>query len=455
MQRPGRIYLKIFVPFAAVLMLALLYASWVASTLLASALTQRLDEQMSHALDVLATGVLPLTEDLLRRTSELLRADIVLLDTEGEVALSTTPIDADLANVLRVEAERNGSLREYGQLRISMERVAVGRDGRYNHVAAITNLSDLRDAARDTAWLLALSAAAAAVLLAIAGHYLARTITRPILELSDMAKRIAAGNRDVRVALEQSDEIGALADSLNEMAGRLDAYEHELKEQSRLSALGEMAARVAHEIRNPLTAIKLRLQMLAETGGPNETVDRLLREIQRLELIVASALTVARPQRLNQSRADLNAVLDDVLALVETQLTHQRLHLEKRFGQLPIVPVDADAIKQILFNLINNAAAAQPRGGRIRVSSRLCEGADTVEVTVEDAGPGMPAADAQASSQETRGVADARSGAVRLGLGLKLCRELVDLHRGTLRVDRSPELCGARFAIVLPVSIIP
>jgi signal transduction histidine kinase len=174
-----------------------------------------------------------------------------------------------------------------------------------------------------------------------------------------------------------------------------------------------------------------------------------LREIDRLELIVSSTLTAARPRHLNLAPADLNSIVDDVAALLEPQLAHQRIRLERVAAELPRAALDSDRIKQIVFNLVNNAAAAQPHGGTVRVltGSNGAADAPAVELIVEDAGPGMPETAWRTLQIDT-------SPAPRLGLGLRVCRELVELHGGKLAMGRSAELGGARFTVTFPLTII-
>jgi signal transduction histidine kinase len=450
MKRLGGIYLRFFVPFAGVLVLAMFCAWWIAAALLSSTLNRRLDDQLSYALAAMADGVFPVTEDVLRQASQLLRADVVVVNKRGEPVLSTAELGDELEATLRAQLQAGEPLGRHRSFRILMRPFAQGRDTRYAAIAAIADLGVVREAAQRAALLLALATAGAAIVLAVAGHHLASSITRPIGELSGMAKRIAAGERAVRVGTAEKNEIGALTHSLNDMAAKLEQYEKELEEQSRLTALGEMAARIAHEVRNPLTAIKLKLELLADAphAASTDVIARLLREIERLELIVSSTLSVARPRNLNVAPTDLNAVVDDVATLLEPQLVHQRIRLSKMLGALPRAELDSDRVRQILFNLLNNAAAAQPRGGDIRVLTQLdsTPAPPAVCLTVEDAGPGMP--------EETWAALQAKPSASRLGLGLKLCRELVELHGGSLSMDRSPKLGGARFTVTFPVSII-
>jgi signal transduction histidine kinase len=449
--RPTQTYLRLFLPFAAVLVTAMIAAWWIAAGLLFATLERRLDEQLGHAVDVLGTGSIPPTADLLTRLGDLLRADVAFLAADGSAPLSTAPPVAAigaavLADLLaRSAGDAAAVTADAGDYRVVLERAT--RDPRFVAVVAWASLADVRAAARSAALWLALATALATVALGAAGYHLLRRITATIGKLSRMAERIAEGERDVQVSVDVPDEMGTLTAALNGMAKRLAAYEAELAEQTRLSALGEMSARIAHEIRNPLTAIALKLELLAESvqGEAAAEVRALLKEIERLDLIVTSTLSVARPQRVDARPMDLNTIVEEVGALVTAQLAHQGVMLRMRLQPLPTTPLDASRVKQVLFNLINNAAAAMPDGGALQIATAAADGA--VVLHVEDSGPGV--AEAQPLFEST-----SASGRFKLGLGLSLCRELVELHGGSIAASRSPELGGARFSVIFPVPII-
>jgi signal transduction histidine kinase len=449
----GKTYWRLFLPFAAVLAAAMVAAWWIAATLFTSTLERRLDEQLRRAVAVLSDGSFPVTADVLDRVRALLDADVVFVGADGAVALSTLtpegPFDTAAITALLADAEGDDVLTtDTAGNRIVLHRSS--RDPRFVAVAAIGSLADVRAAAREAALWFGLATVLATLLLGAAGFRLLRGITGPVARLSRMAERIADGERDVEVPVEQHDEIGALTTALNGMARKLAAYETQLADRTRLAALGEMAARIAHEVRNPLTAIALKLELLAETGDARVAAEirTVLKEIARLDLIVTSALSIARPQRIDARPADLNRIVEDVASLVAAQLAHQRIALETRLGALPEAPLDEGRIKQVLFNLVNNAAAALHDGGTLRLTT-LAAPPGSVSLHVEDSGPGVPETRAQGLFEGT-----SASGRFRLGLGLNVCRELIELHGGEILASRSDDLGGARFTVVLPVSII-
>jgi signal transduction histidine kinase len=235
------------------------------------------------------------------------------------------------------------------------------------------------------------------------------------------------------------------------MTARLASYEAELADRSRLAALGELSARIAHEIRNPLTGLKLHLQLLAEsaTEAQAATVTRLLDEVRRLELIVASSLALGGGQRAAPQPGDLVTVVEEVLQLMEPSLRHRHIDVTRQLAALPSVTMDRDRLKQALLNLVANAADALPGGGTIAVTTARDRAQDRVRVSVEDSGPGFPP-ERLAPASDGAG-SDKPFG---LGLGLRLCREIATEHGGRLELGRSDTLGGARATIELPADTI-
>jgi signal transduction histidine kinase len=453
------LYPRLFLPYAATLVLVSTLAWWIAIQLLTSTLEQRLEQQLDHATEVLAQGRLPLTPDLLERLAELMRARILLLEEDGRfTAHPPFTHDSTLQAALQprlaaaVTSGTSNLRLQSGDTPYLAVLRALPEDGqsRYRAVAAITSLADVRAATRRTAWWLGGAALIGTLVLAWLGHRVARSITVPIGQLVQLSERIASGDRTARVNLSRDNEIGTLARALNRMAEHLQVYEQEAADQNRLATLGEMAARVAHEIRNPLTAIRLQLQLLGESlaGREQPRVARLLGELDRLELIVSGTLTMARPQHLRQQPLALPALVREVCDLMAPQLAHRHIDLEQQAGQVPELSLDGDRVKQVVFNLLANAADALPAGGTIRV--RTAADATEVILTVEDSGPGIT------PEQRERIFSGAGSGkANSLGVGLLLCRELVELHGGRIEADASPGLGGARFRVRLPRADMP
>jgi signal transduction histidine kinase len=437
-------------------LLAAMCAAWVIATLIFTrTLEQRVADQLADTADVLTRTGLPLTNELLQRVADLQQDEIALLDAQGAIVAGTSGnLAPSVAPHVAAAGSGDAATGTMHRLDVGSEPViALVRpipprsDPRAARLLITASLKDARDAARRAALGMGLAVLAAGALLVLLQYYLVRSITQPISGLVAMANEIAAGRRDVRAAPAPHGELQALGTALNDMTAKLASYESELADRSRLAALGEMSARIAHEIRNPLTGLKLHLQLLDERASPADktTVRRLLDEVGRLELIVASSLSLTRPQPANLREGDINAAVDEVLHLMEPSLRHRGIELQRAFVQVPHTTFDRDRIKQAVLNLVVNASDALPGGGNVLATSRHDPARGIVAISIEDSGPGIdpqlgdPAIAIPGSSKP-----------FGLGLGLKVCREIVAEHDGKLDLGRSEKLGGGRATIELP-----
>jgi signal transduction histidine kinase len=234
-----------------------------------------------------------------------------------------------------------------------------------------------------------------------------------------------------------------------------------LRERDRLAAMGEMAAGLAHEIRNPLGSIKAAAQFIDGVGGATaqqkEFLGIIVEEVGRLNRVVGSFLDYARPYQGNPSLGDPREVIARTLQLARADLPED-IHLEIELPEsLPEVRIDPEHLRQVLLNLVRNASEAMQGDGRVMVSARARGGAtlsepgavdrpSTVEILVRDTGPGIAASVRQHlfvpfSTTKEKGT----------GLGLAISHRLVESAGGRLEM-RSSDASGTTFAIVLPVA---
>jgi signal transduction histidine kinase len=266
-------------------------------------------------------------------------------------------------------------------------------------------------------------------LVGVLGVVTARAVARPLERLADQARSLPAG--EVR-PVGGGAELDHLVDALNRML-------QEVRRGERLAVMGRMAAGVAHEIRNPLSSIKMTVQMLRESIPDREACDRVLREIERLELITAELTGASQPLRLE--RASLARVADEVLDLMGPRLAHLGVAVEKRYAAVHDVAVDGARFKRCLMNLVLNGAQAMPSGGPLVVELEARGG--RVRLGVVDAGGGVP--EALKDRVFDPFVTTKPDG---VGLGLALTKRIVEDHGGAIGFDPLPR--GTRFWIELP-----
>jgi len=457
MRYRSSLYLRLVLILVGPLLLAMTAAWAIGVGVITNALERRLEVQLRNAASVLSTGELPYTADLLRRLAALQQSDFILLDDAGAVALATSS-EVAAAVTESLAQERAWPNSQSRRLAKPVQSIAVFRqindirDSGYSALVAVAPLGDVGAAADRAARWLGFAMLAAAALLGTVLLVMVRNITRPLSQLSALADRIAAGERDERLDLARADEIGTLAESLNSMMQRLATYEARLTSRSRLSALGEMSARVAHEIRNPLTGLKLHLQLLAERIDAREstTINRLLSEVERLELVVSSTLLLGAAQALDARPTRLASLLTEVLELMGPSLAHRGISFDTECADDIEPCMDRGRVRQALLNLIVNAADAMPQGGRLRVAARSDPSASGIVIFVEDTGTGV--ADELRTRMRDAQVSTKPFG---LGLGLTVCREVAEAHKGELRIERSAELGGARLVMALRLPAPP
>ena len=238
-------------------------------------------------------------------------------------------------------------------------------------------------------------------------------------------------------------DLAAIAIENARLYEQMMVLEERIRRIEKLGVLGELAVGVAHEIRNPLTIIKMLVHGLRSEYAENQDMGIIGSEIVRLNGIVNRFLNYARPAESVSQEVDLNGLLDDTVQLVGHRIERQRIEVERRYEALPSVQADPDKIEQVLLNLLLNALDAMPEGGGLMLTTHT---ADTnVAVRIQDTGPGIPAEIRDRLFQPF--VTTKPDG---LGLGLSIVRRLADEHHGEVRVE-TDEGTGTAFILRLPI----
>ncbi len=234
----------------------------------------------------------------------------------------------------------------------------------------------------------------------------------------------------------------------------LEDSRRRLRDAEKLASVGKLAASVAHEIRNPLTAIKMWLFSIQKQEAGDEELARKLgivsAEIRRLENIVRNFLEFSRPPEVKLLVEPITTTLDATLELMQPRITDRKVQLLRQDAtDLPPVLVDREQVKQVLLNLLNNAAEAAGEGGRICVSSATesdALGRSMVVVRVSDSGPGIPDEVARRIFEPFFSTKDEGT-----GLGLCIAARIIARHGGRLVLESSSER-GTTFAIHIPTA---
>jgi signal transduction histidine kinase len=292
------------------------------------------------------------------------------------------------------------------------------------------------------------------------------SVTRPIRRLIAGVEEIARGNLTARIASRGETEVGELARAFNRMAGRLDeaheerrkaeesraVLERQVRHAERLAAVGKVASVIAHEVGTPLHVIAGRARSLGQRLAPDDPrqgdVETIREQVGRITRTMQHVLRSARAIPARHEAVDLGRLAREAAGIVAPEYAARavRLSLAVPAG-LPTVSADADGLVQILLNLLHNARAATPTGGRVAVdgTTALRDGRPGVELVVTDTGSGI-------APEHLERIFDPFFSTKRgdgTGLGLAICRDIVRAHDGLITVESAPG-AGARFSVWLP-----
>jgi len=235
----------------------------------------------------------------------------------------------------------------------------------------------------------------------------------------------------------------------------IKSLEEEVRRSEKLAAVGELAAGVAHEIRNPLSSIRGLAQFLrhALAGRPKEReyAEIMVREVDRINRVVTDLLIIARPQEPDLTPTDLQELLDHTVGLLQADADQRGVEIRRAIpSQLPEVVMDENQMTQALLNLVLNALQAVEPGGTIEVGVGVDAPDSRLNLWVEDDGPGIPP---EQISKIFEPFFTTR--AKGTGLGLPIVQKIVTHHRGEIRVESPPKgrAGGSRFTISIPVDL--
>jgi signal transduction histidine kinase len=246
----------------------------------------------------------------------------------------------------------------------------------------------------------------------------------------------------------QKRKIEETAAKLGETYAQLQASMEQLQRADRLSALGELSAGLAHEIRNPLGSLEGAVQILRRSQLPEQTRQEFAemagREVVRLKGLLTNFLEFARPQAPRRTFIEPQLLLESVSKLASETAKMAGVTIRIESASMAALSVDAEQIKQVLLNLVLNAVQAMPTGGEIALRSRQANGSVLLEVA--DQGVGIP-------RENLERIFDpfftTRAGGT--GLGLSIAYQIINRHGGQLSVRNNPGR-GVTFTVVLPVS---
>ena len=267
---------------------------------------------------------------------------------------------------------------------------------------------------------------------------ISRMIAQPITLLKEKALEIGKGNFEVNVEYNSSDEIGELSQAFNDMAVSLDKniterkkLEAEIIRSEKFAALGKMSAVLAHEIKTPLTSIKMNVDILNQTLSlqpeDKEAFQIIGKEINRLTELVKEVLQVSRTSPLKISNLNLRKFVDEIFHQVESESKQKQITFLNNTAVIEFAG-DEDKLKQVFLNLIQNSIDAIEKTGTIRTSSQLSD--DYIIIRITDDGCGI---------EEPNNIFDPffTTKVSGTGLGLSISQKIIEQHNGTFSLNSS------------------
>ncbi|MBY6269589.1 cache domain-containing protein [Parageobacillus thermoglucosidasius] len=285
---------------------------------------------------------------------------------------------------------------------------------------------------------------AAFFILSILTALYAQQIVHPIRRLCQVAEAVAKGKKHVRADETDRTEIGLLAKRFNYMIDSIQQSEELLRKSEKLAVVGELAAGVAHEIRNPLTSLKGFIQLLKEGKHNQMYFDIIESELERLSEIVDGFLLLGKPNPAKKAYSHVSEMLQHVMKLLEGQALLHHVTVQYSIDeQLPPLYCDENQLKQVFINIIKNAIEAMPNGGILRIEAK--QRLDSILICITDEGCGIPK-----ERMATLGEPFYSTKEKGTGLGLMVSFKIVEAHGGKMNIY-SEEGKGTTVCLLFPI----
>lgn len=453
------IQIRMFATIIGVAALAIGLVSAIGGYYAARGVREQQEENLRRVVETLTNSRFPLSEPILRQMSGLSGADFVLFDPKTRIEAATLKIETgEAAPLLNIELSANledlslsPAVRLSGRSYLA-RRVAVQQPFAPVPAGSLAVLYPEEKwwlGIREAAYPAAVAGLATVLVAAVAAVAVARRMVRPIRRLREQAARIAEGHFQPFEAPTRNDEIRDLAISINGMAEKLARFETQVRRSERLRTLDQLAAGMAHQLRNSATGARMAIELHQREcpdGGQSETLQVSLRQLQLIEQYLNRFLGHAPGARRETS---LDLLATEVLDLVRPACRHARVELAAQIEPVAVL-CDADAVREMLANVLLNAVDAARRcahAGRIAFQLRRND-ANQAEISVSDNGPGPP------TELQERLFEPFVSGKPEgVGLGLYIARQIAESHGGVIRWTRQNGL--TRFIMELPCESNP
>jgi len=284
-----------------------------------------------------------------------------------------------------------------------------------------------------------------------------KLINRPISRLKEKMREVQEGNLDVEFSAPKSDEIGSLTKSFDEMAKKLyaankkveDLFNKQITKAGHLASLGELAAGLAHEIKNPIAGMKGALEIINqrtdEADPKKEIFTEMLLQVEKINHVVEDLLSYAKPKEMKISLIDPNDCVQNAIKLAKPHINNKDIQFHFRpLENERLAYIDSNKIQEVLLNLLLNSISSIDKKGEISIELQE-KNEKELEIVFSDSGRGikqehLPHIFHPFFTTKKRGT----------GLGLSICKNIIDAHRGSIGIDSTANV-GTTFLIRMPV----
>jgi len=284
-----------------------------------------------------------------------------------------------------------------------------------------------------------------------------KLINRPISRLKDMMAKVQEGNLHIQLPVKKHDEIGNLTKNFNLMVKNLEEankkieelFSKQMEKAGHLASIGELAAGLAHEIKNPIAGMKGALEIInqkTDSSDPNKEIfTEILLQIDKINNVIHDLLSYARPKEINKRIVDPNEAINNAIKFARTQISDKEIDIHfKSLTNGTTALIDADKIQEVMLNLMVNSISAINYKGRILIELHE-KNQKELEILFSDDGMGikkehLPQIFNPFFTTKSRGT----------GLGLSICKKIIEAHNGSIEVESKAKE-GTTFSIRLPV----
>lgn len=452
---------RVFIPFLAAMVVLTLFVFWRASRITSNLVENEYWKQMDRIAELLVEHPYLLSPTIHSQLEELVGAKIGYYDKKGiphvqprlpahlddssaywpvlsdetmdTIARSQTPL------LLAPATPTNDSMILFSKIMSASDQ---------NFVLGLMVPAGPRHELQKNLFLaLAANVALSLLLILVLTFSFSKFFSRQLNNLLTIMEKIAEGKLQQQVPENGSPEWRRLATAFNRMTSRLQQYQQRLRASERSAAVGELSAVLAHEVRNPLTSLKMLGQVLrTRHAGESATVqliDPMLSEVDRIDRLVQSILEWSRPSPPQLEQVDINILTSEVLGLMTPVFSRSGVEVIWQPGDIDTVLADQAQIKQVLWNLLKNAENVSTKGDKIRVTTAMDHGT-MLRLLIDDQGPGL-----DENHKEKIYEPFYTTRAKGLGLGLTISKRIIERHGGRLLLENR-EQGGARAIVSLP-----